>query len=65
MIEGIGKAYKKEKEVENFKKENYALIADLAQAYITSRYLPAEFNPRQTKTMKNFVEKLINFLKGL
>jgi len=65
LLEDVGKAYQKEKEIEKVKKENLHLIADLNQAYITSRYLPAEFTKQQVENMKKFVENLINFLKGL
>jgi HEPN domain-containing protein len=45
------------------KEENINLISDLEQSYITSRYLPAEFTKRQVENMRDWVEKLIQFLK--
>lgn len=65
LLRGIGKAYKKEKEIEKIIEKNANIIADLEHAYITSRYLPAEFFKSQVENMLNFVEKVINFLKKL
>jgi len=65
LLEGIGEIYKRKKAIEKIKKENLHLIADLNQAYITSRYLPVEFNKKQVEEMRNFVKNLISFLKNL
>ena len=65
LLREIGKAYKKEKEVDKFLKENASVIGDLNQAYITSRYLPVEFSLYQVEKMKEFVEKLFDFLKHI
>jgi len=65
LLREIGKAYKKEKEVDKFLKENASVIGDLNQAYITSRYLPVEFSFYRVEKMKEFVEKLFNFLKQI
>lgn len=65
LLEGIGRVYGKEKEVEEFKQENFSLVADLGQAYITARYLPAEFSKQQIETMQGFVQQLINLLNTL
>jgi HEPN domain-containing protein len=63
LLKGIGKVYKKEKEVEEIIEKNANIISDLNQAYFTSRYLPAEFFKSQIERMLKFVEELINFLK--
>lgn len=65
LLRGIGKAYQKEKEVAEIIKENSNIISDLNQAYLTSRYLPAEFFKSQLENMLRFVEELISFLKKL
>jgi HEPN domain-containing protein len=41
------------------------LIADLEQAYITSRYLPAEFTKREVEELEKFSIELIEWLKKL
>jgi len=65
LLKGIGKTYKKEKEVEKIIEKNANVISDLDQAYLTARYLPAEFFKPQLENMLNFVEELITFLKRL
>jgi HEPN domain-containing protein len=53
----------KKKEIEKIQKEEAGTIGDLNQAYITSRYLPVEFNKFQVDKMLKFTKKLIKFLK--
>ncbi len=65
LLELIGKSYNKEKEIKKILEENKEIISDLEEAYLTSRYLPVEFYEEQIKKMKNFVQKLIIFLKKL
>lgn len=65
LIKEIGKVYSKEKNVNNFLKEEASVIGDLKQAYITSRYLPVDFNQYQTEEMRSFVKRLKIFLKKL
>lgn len=65
LLKGIGKTYRKEKEVAKIIEENANIIPDLDQAYLTSRYLPAEFFKPQLENMLKFTEKLISFLKKL
>jgi HEPN domain-containing protein len=65
LLTAVGKAYKKEKEVEKIVNENIHLIADLEQAYITSRYLPAEFTKKQVEELEEFSRSLIKWLKKL
>lgn len=61
----LGKAFGVEKEIKKLLKENFHVISDLEEAYISSRYLPAEFTREQVKAMAKFVSKTINFLKKL
>jgi HEPN domain-containing protein len=65
LLTALGKVYHKEKVVEKMKEKDINLISDLEQAYITSRYLPAEFTKKQVENMRDWVIKLINFLKKL
>jgi len=65
LLKYLGKAYQKEKVIEKFINENIAPIADLEEAYISSRYLPREFYKPQVEEMERFTEKLIDFLKKL
>jgi len=65
LLKEISKAYNKKEQIEKFLKENASVIGDLNQAYITSRYLPVDFNQYQVKEMKNFVKRLRILLKKL
>ena len=65
LLTALGEVYKKKNKVEKMKEENINLISDLEQAYITSRYLPAEFTKKQVENMEKWVEELINFLNKL
>ena len=65
LLKGIGKVYKKGKEINKIIDENSNIISDLNQAYFTARYLPAEFFKPQLENMLKFVEELISFLKKL
>jgi HEPN domain-containing protein len=65
LLKGIGKAYKKEKEVKKILAEKTSVIGDLEQAYLTSRYLPVEFSKKRIENMLDFANELFNFLKNL
>ncbi len=66
LLEELKKVYpKKKREIEKIQKDEAGTIGDLNQAYITSRYLPVEFNKFQVEKMLKFTEKLIKFLKTL
>jgi len=65
LMENLGKAYDIEPKIKKIINENIHLIANLEEAYITSRYLPIEFTLKQIEQMKEFVENLIKFLKSL
>jgi len=63
LLKEIGNTNNKKEKTESFLKENASVIGDLEQAYITSRYLPIDFNKYQVKEMENFVKRLKIFLK--
>ena len=65
LLLGVGKVYKKEKEIEKILSENVNLIGDLNQAYLTARYLPVEFSKKQIENMLKFTQNLIQFSKNL
>lgn len=65
LLEGVGKAYKKERRTKKFIQKNADVIGNLEQAYITSRYLPVEFFEDQIRNMEEFSKALISFLKQL
>jgi HEPN domain-containing protein len=65
LLKAIGKVYNKKSKVKELIEKNANIIADLDQAYLTSRYLPAEFFKSQLENMKKFVGSLIIFLKKL
>lgn len=65
LLRELGKSCQKEKKIEKLITESINAIADLEQAYITSRYLPVEFYKIQVENMKKFVEDLIKFLRNL
>lgn len=65
LLRETRKAYQQEKRIKKLINENINETADLEQAYITSRYLPAEFYKPQLENMRKFTENLIKFLKNL
>ena len=65
LLRLVGKAYNVKKEVSKLISNHIHLINDLEEAYISSRYLPAEFTKEQVKNMAQFVFEVIRFLKKL
>lgn len=62
----LEKAFPQSKEkIQEIRKKQASVIGDLNQAYITSRYLPVEFNEFQIKNMRKFTNNLIEFLEKL
>lgn len=61
----LGKAAKKKAAVGEFLEANIDVVANLENAYITSRYLPAIFMEKEVKNMLDFCQKLKNFLGKL
>lgn len=50
-------------EIDNFYKKNINVIANLENAYLTARYLPAEFTEEEVKNMAEFVDKFMEFFE--
>jgi len=66
LFRELKKVYpKKEKKIEKIQKDEASVIGDINQAYITSRYLPVEFNKFQIEKMLKFTLGLIKFLEKL
>lgn len=66
LLREAEKVYPKNKEkIKKIREEKASVIGDLDQSYITSRYLPVEFNEFQVKNMLVFTEWLIKFLQKL
>ena len=65
LIRGVGKVYKKEKEIEELLQQNISVVSNLEDAYIGARYLPFIFEKKQVENMIEFMEKLLNFLESL
>jgi len=66
LLRELEKVYPKNKNrIEEIRKEKASVIGDLDQAYITSRYLPVEFNKFQVENMLKFTKNLIKLLQKL
>jgi len=52
----------KENEIKIFIKKNWQILRNLEYAYITSRYLPEEFNREEVESALKFYEKLKKLL---
>lgn len=66
LLRELEKVYpENKKEIEKIRQEKASVVGDLDQAYITSRYLPVEFNEFQVKEMLKFTQYLIKFLENL
>jgi len=66
LFQELKKVYpRKEKKIEKIQKDEASVIGDLNQSYITSRYLPVEFNKFQIEKMLKFTLGLIKFLGKL
>lgn len=51
--------------VEKFMEENADVLANLENAYLTSRYFPVEFERKEVENMREFVKTLLGFLEKL
>lgn len=65
LLSDLGRVYDKTAEVEMFKQEKINEVADLEEAYLSSRYLPAEFDRLRVEQMERFVAWLVDFLASL
>ena len=64
LLKEVGEVTNKEK-IKVFMEKNADVLANLENAYLTSRYFPVEFEKREVENMKDFVEKMNLFLKQL
>lgn len=64
LLREMGEITKK-KGVKNFAEKNADVLANLENAYLTSRYFPVEFERKEVENMKEFVQKLTSFLDQL
>jgi len=65
LLKEIGTATSKEKEIIRFMEENIDRISNLENAYITSRYIPSEFERKEVENMLEVAEKIRKLVDGL
>ena len=53
------------KPVDDFVRENRSLLIRLEEAYISSRYMPREYEKDEAEELVNFAEKAIGFVKSI
>jgi HEPN domain-containing protein len=51
--------------VDDFARENRSLLIRLEEAYISSRYMPREYDREEAEELLNFAEKAIEFVKSI
>ena len=51
--------------VDNFVRENRSLLIRLEEAYISSRYLPREYERDEAEELVGFAEEAIGFVKSI
>jgi len=62
LLKELAKLTSTEEKVTNFLEENIDRISNLENAYITSRYIPVEFERKEVENMKEMAEKLMKFV---
>ena len=50
--------------IDDFVRENRSLLIRLEEAYISSRYMPREYEKEEVMELVNFAEKVIGFVKS-
>jgi HEPN domain-containing protein len=65
LLKEIGKVTVKLDEVRSFMDEHIDGISNLENAYITSRYIPSEFERKEVENMLNLAKKIREFVDGL
>ena len=65
LLRELGKAYEKEEDIEQLLKDNISVISNLEDAYLGARYLPRAFEKEEVREMIIFLEKFLEFLRGL
>lgn len=53
------------KHVDDFVRENRSLLIRLEEAYISSRYMPREYEKDEAEELVNFAEKAIGFVESI
>jgi len=51
--------------MDDFVRENRSLLIRLEEAYISSRYMPREYEREETEELVSFVERAIAFVKSI
>ena len=65
LLKELAKLTSTEKKIAEFVEENIDRISNLENAYITSRYIPVEFERKEVENMKEMAEKLRIFIDNL
>lgn len=65
LLREIGKTVGKEEDIEAFLSENIDRISNLENAYITSRYIPTEFERKEVENMLEVARRIIKFVEAL
>ncbi|RLI81430.1 DNA-binding protein [Archaeoglobales archaeon] len=65
LLKELATLKSKEKDVTDFLEKNIDRISNLENAYITSRYIPVEFERKEVENMKEMVEKLKDFVDSI
>ena len=65
LLKELGKASGGEKKVIEFMNENIDRISNLENAYITSRYIPVEFEELEVRNMLEIARKIKEFVDGI
>ncbi|MEM5791031.1 MAG: HEPN domain-containing protein [Candidatus Aenigmatarchaeota archaeon] len=65
LLVELGKVSKKKNEIEKFLKSNISVIKNLENAYITSRYIPIEFEELEVEEMLKFARNFRKFVEKL
>jgi len=61
----LGTALSRSEEVEQFVRKNRSLLIRLEEAYITSRYVPREYEREEVEELVNFAEEAVKFAEHL
>lgn len=65
LLKDLGKALGKEKEVMEFIEANISHLGALEAVYLTSRYIPVEFEKFEVESLLKFAKKMKEFLDEL
>jgi len=65
LLKEIGKASNKEAILREFMEQNIDRISNIENAYITSRYIPSEFEMKEVENMFELGKKIVEFVDEL